>query len=80
MALRGCVVLCYVADTQALPETADFAFGDFSAISSAPLGHGHFLDPEISLLNMTNEKKAPGCLGYIGDYTAQWHGVYHKPL
>ena len=50
-------MLCYVADTQALPETADFAFGDFSAIFIRPLGHGHFLDPEDFLVDMTNEKR-----------------------
>jgi len=28
---------------------------------------------------LSNEKN-PGCLGYIGDYTAQFFGDYHKPL
>ena len=29
---------------------------------------------------MSNEKRAPGCLGYIGDYTAQLFKDYNKPL
>ena len=29
---------------------------------------------------LSNEKRAPGCLGYIGDYTAQLCGDYNKPL
>ena len=28
---------------------------------------------------LSNEKN-PGCLGYIGDYTTQLYGDYHKPL
>ena len=30
-------------------------------------------------LQVSNEKN-PGCLGYIGDYTAQLYGDYNKPL
>jgi len=30
--------------------------------------------------NMSNEKKAPGCLGYIGDYTTQFYRDYKEPL
>ena len=39
-----CVWVKLQLHTEALPETADFAFGDFSAIFIGPLGHGHFLD------------------------------------
>ena len=27
---------------------------------------------------MSNEKRAPGCLGYIGDYTTQVYLDYNK--
>ena len=30
--------------------------------------------------NMCNEKRAPGCLGYIGDYTTQLYRNYNIPL
>ena len=26
------------------------------------------------------EKRAPGCLGYIGDYTTQWYEDYITPI
>ena len=45
---------------------------------SCPLkpGWSRFAGPgEVS-----NEKRAPGCLGYIGDYTTQLYGDYSKPL
>ena len=29
---------------------------------------------------VSNEKRAPGCLGYIGDYTTQLYGDYSKPV
>ena len=29
---------------------------------------------------LSNEKRAPGWLGYIGDYTAQLYRDYNKPL
>ena len=29
---------------------------------------------------MSNEKRAPGWLGYIGDYTTQLYGDYNQPL
>ena len=30
--------------------------------------------------HMSNEKRVPGCLGYIGDYAAQLCGDYNEPL
>ena len=30
--------------------------------------------------NLSHEKRAPGWLGYIGDYTTQLYGDYNKPL
>ena len=33
-----------------------------------------------SIVQMSNEKKAPGCLGSIGDYTTQLNGENNKPL
>ena len=30
--------------------------------------------------DMSNEKRAPGWLGYIGDYTTQLYRDYDKPL
>ena len=30
--------------------------------------------------NMSNEKKAPGFLGYIGDYITHLYGDYKEPL
>ena len=36
-------------------------------------------NPHICPIQMSNEKN-PGCLGYIGDFTAQLYGDYHKPL
>ena len=33
-----------------------------------------------AILWLSNEKRAPGCLGYIGDYTTQLCGDYNKPL
>ena len=29
---------------------------------------------------MSNEKRAPGCLGCIGDYTTQVYGDFNKPI
>ena len=29
---------------------------------------------------LSNEKRAPGWLGYIGDYTTQFYRDYNKPL
>ena len=34
------------------------------------------LSPDV----MSAMKKKPGCLGYIGDYTASYIGDYNKPL
>ena len=28
---------------------------------------------------VSNEKRDPGCLGYIGDYTTHLYGDYNKP-
>ena len=31
-------------------------------------------------VDLSNAKRAPGCLGYIGDYTTQLCGDYNKPM
>ena len=34
----------------------------------------------LVVAQLSNEKRAPSCLGYIGDYTTQLYGDYNKPL
>jgi len=38
---------------------------------------GWFIFPPKHLSN--DNEKNPGCLGYIGDYTTQFHGDYNNP-
>ena len=57
----------------------------FGSYQPRPIQNGGFAAPGLVKLLMEdittgNEKKKPGCLGYIGDYTTQLYEDYNKPI